>query len=1567
MSSIHGDKSNNNKGKLISRYLCGFFNHTVTVDDGIEKEHNVVAVVENAETPGLQSLHSEVFVHFKSRNLIYKQLLEAMEHNYMTGLYGIKGIGKTTLAKQVCLELQKSMKFGLVIFINVANKSSSDIKEIQDMIADKMGLSLKGKNEWERTETILNRLMNGDRTLLILDDVTENINTQELGFPSRTNSNMKCRVLVTSLDQIYFKPIGCQTSIQLHKLSKIEAWISFKNQAGIDHNSSEEMLNLGKQITDKCEGLPIIAAIASILKSRPLQVWEYTLSYLEYGRYNIKDWIKAFAFVNSHHDYLNITKAQRLYIVLSMFPTGVSIEFLTRLGMGLGIFGDVKKYYEVRSEVLRLKNILINFHVCFEDKRGYVQTNDLFLSLFRYNGLSLCNIRPHEKVVSEEKLHYLYYADLNAKEMEFDHISTGWYYDETKVAMLIINVKASNSVEISDAFFDKMTRLQVLSLSSNNLHPTHALKLPSSLQSLTNICSLLLSHWKFSDISILGELQSLDTLDFDDCLISEFPKEISTLKLRLLSLKRCQIERNNPFEVIERCLSLQELYYKDNEVSNNIDSVDEAEEIHQSGTFPTLNRYHLQGGEDESSISKCVCLPNIDALVSEATFKYLIKGAEIVHLKEIRGEWRNLIPDIVSSMNDVVELSLESCSKVECLINTTKHDKSQVVSSFSRLVELKLKSMDNLTQLCSGDHPYDFFKSLNRLSIEHCAHFQGILFKSKVNLCNLKSVNIFHCQDLTSLFMLSTAQSLGALEELRIRECKLLTDIVEDENDDHKSNGLIFPKLETLEIEGCSNLFNISIEYYPLSTSRMKNSSPTIDSKENQQDPSKDHHHKGPMSSISQGLNILVVHNIKKLVLKDVDKIEYLFTLSTASSMMLEILIVESCNVLKHIIDIEDGSDRKKLEDVFKKIKEFSVSSCDQLECMFGKYNAAKDDQSYSEIHIHLPALEKLILQNLPKFSLYSITWTSLKEFVLVQCPYFIINPISDMMIHFHSRKLLTTTTKEDIREIYKHFFTLETLKIDGYEAESIFCVSGVQIIGQVSSLQELKVIDIECCSQLKEIVEEDKELGNVDSSQSHLCFPKLEKLVVYVCWELKRLMHASSVPNVVTIEIGLCPNLRVIFFPSNVNSPQPCFQNLEKLLVEDCKELKSLIRAYDVPNIKTITIVSCNYLQTMFPSSVLLCTSLRELKVIDIQHCSNLKEIIEEDKELGNVDSSQSHLRFPKLETLVINGCRELKCLMHASSVPNVVTIEIVACPILEGIFFPSSILRMDENLGNVNSPKPCFPKLEKLVVKECEELKSLILACDVPNIKTVMLEGCDALEVIFADSVSSCIPELMHLKIQKCDSLEKIFKEDKNSLRKPCFPKLQVLVVSNSYDLKGLIYVSNDAPNLELLIMIEVEEVEELIGGDGDDDILIAKIKVGLPKLKLVIFSKATFDENEKLQSLQLFVHNSPKQSLKETATFKETVEKLRELFDIELHELLENLPYDNKPESEVRLNQSETYTDKENEGSAMNIQDFKDGDLIGLFQSVKEDGDGQTNQPSISAITENNLVHLKDIDIF
>jgi len=144
------------------------------------------------------------------------------------------------------------------------------------------------------------------------------------------------------------------------------------------------------------------------------------------------------------------------------------------------------------------------------------------------------------------------------------------------------------------------------------------------------------------------------------------------------------------------------------------------------------------------------------------------------------------------------------------------------------------------------------------------------------------------------------------------------------------------------------------------------------------------------LSEQPQGLNLLIMHNIREINLKDFDEPKYLFNLSVASLLKLQILHIDNCSGLQHIIDIGDEYESKNWDAIFPNLKSISVYDCDRLEYMIGQYPF--DNKNHKEIHLHFPSLEELYLRNLPNFisicatNFLSMAWPSLKKFECSGC-----------------------------------------------------------------------------------------------------------------------------------------------------------------------------------------------------------------------------------------------------------------------------------------------------------------------------------------------------------------------------------------------------------------------------------------------------------------------------------------------------------------------------------------------------------------------------------------------------
>ncbi|PHT32427.1 hypothetical protein CQW23_28764 [Capsicum baccatum] len=182
-----------------------------------------------------------------------KRLVEDLTRSYSSKpkvipIVGMGGIGKTTLAnEEILLSLLRSTK--------------SDTFDMNDeaKLADRLQKSLKGK-----------------RYLIVLDDMwkTEAWDAVRLCFP---NENKGSGILLTTRNTEVARDAGTENfSLQMDLMGPDESWNLFKSVAFANEALPSEFETIGKQIAEKCHGLPLtIAVVAGLLRSkRAIEDWE---------------------------------------------------------------------------------------------------------------------------------------------------------------------------------------------------------------------------------------------------------------------------------------------------------------------------------------------------------------------------------------------------------------------------------------------------------------------------------------------------------------------------------------------------------------------------------------------------------------------------------------------------------------------------------------------------------------------------------------------------------------------------------------------------------------------------------------------------------------------------------------------------------------------------------------------------------------------------------------------------------------------------------------------------------------------------------------------------------------------------------------------------------------------------------------------------------------------------------------------------------------------------------------------------------------------------------------------
>ncbi|WVZ17769.1 hypothetical protein V8G54_010751 [Vigna mungo] len=1063
---------------------------------------------------------SQNYISLESRKLKFEELFNALkdDNNYMIGLQGMGGIGKTTLAKEVGKELKKSKCFNQVVDTTISN--TPDIKKIQDDIAGPLGLSLKDYTESERPRKLKDRLTKGDRILLILDDVWEKISFEEIGIP---DNHKNCKILVTTRHIRTCDVMGCKKIIEVDILPEEEGWILFQKYAGLSDNSSKSILYKGSKISKECKGLPIaIEIIASSLKgARPLEEWDVALKSLEKSMHvhNADESLrKVYTCLKYSYDNMKDETAKKLFLLCSLFREDeeISEELLVRLAKGATLIekiDDDYSYDECRKKVIVAKYKLIDSCLLLSCKSGRVKMHDLVreMALWIANEeiVAVNTTKKNEMTMVEKGKDIKYYL---LCEGEINDLFSS-KFDGSKLDILIVYMNDDGPVEVPNSFFENIPGLQVLIL-SNNRNKKAIFQFPQSIQLLTNIKSLYLKHFKLGDISIIGNLQALETLELVECMMDELPREIGKLaNLKLLKLNYCRFERSSVFEVIKSCSSLEELHLittYDNKIFKD---------CHLE--LPNYQRFCI-GEHDQSFVVKfypewflrnTLDVVNAMEIFSEETLKNLMQKAEILRLRGSIGVWKNLIPDIIfpedESTSNLIEILLKDNSQLTCLIDN--NDSLVQQSPLSRLVTLKLEGMKNLKEICNGPLPYELLKNLETISLYNCNHLQGALFKSKISLYNLKELSILGCNMLTFIFELSAAQSLLSLKTLSIMSCEQLKSIIRDENklkdcgeelvdthNDNKSTISIFPNLTSLFVAFCPQLQFIL-----------------------------------PVTAVAQK-----IPKLEKISISNCDGLTYLFGRNQH-----EHLEEDLHQELKDAIFTSPKyvylHNMPNFVDIFQK--------CDESLCSLVKKSTSKDE---TKGQIESKSIKY-------KFGWEHEAFSDYGEHLQVNEP-----NANDVIAQEMSVKLENLS----LNDTSKILFTLQNvteLRITRCEkVEVLFCAS------MLECLPYLGALNIYRCNELKRIIGEDAK------NQRKPFFPRLKALIIRECNKLKCIFPISTSEMVPMLEALLIMEASLLEEVFEGNSDEKV--KIQNLKTAGFVELPSLHQKIEFFTVKHCLVRNC-------------------------------------------------------------------------------------------------------------------------------------------------------------------------------------------------------------------------------------------------------------------------------------------------------------------------------------------------------------------------------------------------------
>ncbi|TYI96111.1 hypothetical protein E1A91_D01G047400v1 [Gossypium mustelinum] len=1376
---------------------------TVYISKLVEDSH-FERIGHRAKLPNLDLATSKDHVDLKSSDAAFDKVMESLKDDKVKkiGVWGMGGVGKTTLVRKVGGEVKG---FDRVIMVTVSE--TLDIKKIQNKIADDMDLKFGTNTEDGKAKELWSRLNNG-KFLIILDDLWKEWNDdgdlRKIGIPL-VKDEKGCKIILTTRNYNVCQHMECEEMVQVKVLADDEAWTLFEMNAGLKKADSR-VIGEAKKIAKECKGLPLaIVTLAKALKGKALDRWKDARKKLERNGLmeipgiQIEREKNAYISLRISYEHLKDKMSQTCFLLCALYPEDdlINVEDLVRYAWGLNLYDKANSIEEMRNQVLEVIDYLkdsclleVGYVERYVERYGDVKRYDtgkaahIQIPVQRY--IKLHNIVRDVAlwIASEEKSCFMIKSRLELLNRSSESCKAISLLDGEEKnfpdRLILSKLEILLLKNCNATCFLGMGELKVLSLTGyKGVISLYAL---SSLQKLR---ALYLED--FYDFSFLGNLRTLEILSLRHSRLNGLADELGRLKdLKMLDLSDCTFPSSFSPNVIQRLSQLEELYLSimTNDTCLVIKSLTRLTRLNlwvsspyfpPDFEFPELEDYNICINHRNARLDNR--FEEARSLKVEIVFPYnavsqLLGNLESLVVSGIKDEYVECLTDktqqkvsVSMILRNLKQVRIEDCSNLKVVFQMEKVEENEA-PLLSNLKILRLEDLPDLS--CIWELP-----------TQH------------VRLESLVELTILHCPRLKLLFSLSLAQSLVLLEELDIRYCDELKQIVTElEGDEgeissaiNSHTSLCFPKLTKLNISSCPRLKYIF-----------------------------------PTSLASHGLQGLTLNICGCPKLKQVFRVandsmlQYQQSLRSLSSFSMSgcPLLTDSVVHLEAEKAFIEGVRLSAFKDSFKTSKELLLSGiqdhnlvpeanedglngvtslqigyCTDLECLVDTTaTATKNGPTSAFTHLetlvigYMDGLEALFKGQPPQGFLKNLKHLEIEECYKLHVVIELLhNREENQERPLSNLQYLDLLILPELRWIFKgppHSFTLKSLKVVSInqcgKLKSLFSPPLIQ------SLVLLEQLKIKFCDELKTLFADPEIDGEIESKPSSLLLrlPKLKTLFIRACAKLEYVVPitlAQGLPALESLSVSRCDELKQVFGMPN---EQDGVQHHGSLLL---------------PSLQYLELSELENLTSFVPQNYIVkAPSLKRMKAKGCSKVMNLP-----------IQQANNQLELTLKET-GLSAFKELLCNTidlilynigdHKNLVPDLIDLEH-----LNGLASLSiknwqggeclvdiSQAVMDFKY-NDQSPKCFLQNLKILRVVDCEKFSKIFRMDDgiepnahyLPNLKILEIKGCSSLEYVFPHASVGVFSYLQKVELVKLRNLRSILGED-NFLEAPTLEILHI-----------------------------------------------------------------------------------------------------------------------------------------------------------------------------------------------
>ncbi|RDX63327.1 Disease resistance protein, partial [Mucuna pruriens] len=770
---------------------------------------------------------------------------------------------------------------------------------------------------------------------------------------------------------------------------------------------------------------------------------------------------------------------------------------------------------------------------------------------------------------------------------------------------------------------------------------------------------------------------------------------------------------------------------------------------------------------------------------------------------------------------------------------------------------------------------------------------------------------------------------------------------------------------------------------------------------------------------------------------------------------------IQSSNLLQNLQQMEVSGCRK-LKSIFSacisgglpQLKELKIEKCNQLQQII------EDKEHQNTGSFDLPSLTRLTLKSCPLLgSLFTTsaaeTFTSLEELMIEDC-----HGLKHILIYGRAhtnKKEEMIQDDHDIQSYLPFFPSLKKLSIMRcHLLQYVFPISFAR------GLRKLETIEISETSELRHVFGQNIHSSHQYQNKIQIEFPVLEKVALHSTPNMIGIFPenycatCSSLQLLVMNDVGMSTlsinNVKVDLEATHSDHSsktdsramsRTIKQKLVSVIIENNSKIKEIFHLEGFPidgqqvtswsevlqlvnlpelmyiwtsskhfvnlqvqRLRELHICNCPKLKAIFSASILRMLPL--LKILVVEHCEELEQIIEDDKDNENGSNSQ-YLKvcFSQLKFLLVSHCNNLKHLFFIS-----ISHEF---PELEHLILNqnSQLVQVfgDEAGVREGRVEVLLPKLKHVVLMQQPNLINFYQEIEFQTVINLLVHNCpkflltstttvkDMLQISSSDKEIDFYlrPHLLNISgnITKGHEVLTTKKENKGTQDLQSWDqKLPLIPLPNLIDSIENTVEDNtqeEAPSEEVMKEtlsggVEGASMDGVVAAytksDGADTVPDSLTNFELiqrpsPSYLDVLLYKTHSNglvDGQLMSEPCLMYQQKP---LGEIASNVKIPQRVAEEGTISNDANMATLSLSSKstssqsgqlvtsqcksyPHSEIRHNQTEPYTAKEREGHPINIIDFVANDLTSLFQPVEEDGEGQVTACSIFVVAGNEDHH-------